>query len=520
MSDYPVRNRGIKKSNFVAQSTITSGAYLDFVLNGQNYKISFADFLTALGVTGTLTTKGEVTAIPVLNVDGDENQIRNILGGAGITASVSPEGGVKLVHSFINDSTGAEILTDISEDTPKLRSIIGSSGINVAEDGDAIQITLSSTPATTKTVIVNQASDFPAAVAGVITLAADTQYFLTNDISTSDRFVLSDNTVLSAGDPLVCLTYTGSGVMLTANDVTITIKDLCLDCASGTLFSFTCTGASNEVFFQRCKVESCDTFGTVSGFNDFVMSECDIEDVATAGITFGGTSTVANIRDNIIDVNGGTLFDFSTSTFKGITLDNNFVTLAAGTTFLSGATSSANITSGGLGTITNNKIVGTAGTATTGISPEDSLWDAHLNNAIPDSRNSLLATNSGTTVIISAANTPVVVGASWTEQEASRFTATAAGRFTYTGTGAFISLHATVTADIASGIDDCTFYFAKNGTVITDSGVLREIDSGDPGNLSMFWGLELATDDYIEIFCENNDTSVNIIIVQIIARFD
>ena len=34
---------GRKKSNFVAKTSVTAGAYMDFFVNSTNYKISYAD---------------------------------------------------------------------------------------------------------------------------------------------------------------------------------------------------------------------------------------------------------------------------------------------------------------------------------------------------------------------------------------------------------------------------------------------------------------------------------------------
>ena len=55
--------------------------------------------------------------------------------------------------------------------------------MSVGASGNTIQIALSGAPVSTKTVIVTEASDFPTPSAGVITLAADTDYLISNDIA-------------------------------------------------------------------------------------------------------------------------------------------------------------------------------------------------------------------------------------------------------------------------------------------------------------------------------------------------
>lgn len=91
--------RNVKKSDFVADTSVGSAAYFDFIINGQNFKISKADFLTAMGATGTLEQKGEITGIAVLTKDSTINYIRNLLAGAGVTVELSAGDAIKLSRS-------------------------------------------------------------------------------------------------------------------------------------------------------------------------------------------------------------------------------------------------------------------------------------------------------------------------------------------------------------------------------------------------------------------------------------
>ena len=52
---------GRKKSNFVAKTSVTAGAYIDFFVSKTNYKISYSDFVSGLGVTGSLATLGSAS---------------------------------------------------------------------------------------------------------------------------------------------------------------------------------------------------------------------------------------------------------------------------------------------------------------------------------------------------------------------------------------------------------------------------------------------------------------------------
>lgn len=519
MSDSNVP-RDRKKSDFTEQGVIPAGATFDYVYNGTNYKISVADMIAAFGTTGTLEQVGDPTQTPILKQVGAVNQIRTLEDGAGIKASISPQGGALLDHNFTVDSTGIPILSNSAAASPTLRSILAGSGITVAVSNGSIQIALSATPATTKTVIVNVLADFPTPAANVITLEADTLYFLTNDIAAgANRFVLSDTTIIDGSDGLLIeLSYTGSGTMFTGLNVTGRIKNLILSCPNGQLFDFTGTG-SESFFFNSCVVSKCDTVGSIEDMLFFSLDDVAFQDIITAGITFAGSISLLSLTKIVVGQNGGIFIDLGVVVFNGISINFIKATLAAGTTFLSGAVDSVNISSGGLGAVTNTRISG-AGTVLTGIVSTDNLWVFDSNNAIPDSRDAALMNNTGVTVTISTINTPVKIDGNWVEQNVSRFETATSGTMTYKGPGAHVSLNVTVTAESALSSKDFTFYFALNGTEITASGIPRTLTAGTPGNLTLFWSLELSTDDEIEVWVENNTDSTNCVINSAIVRID
>ena len=133
---------GVKKSNFTALDNIPDDATLDFVSNGVNFKITKADFIIAMGATGTLSQLGNVLATPILNVAGTDNQIRSIEDGAGIKSSVSPTLGAKIEHNFQVGTAGQGVLNNIAAASPVIRNLVGISGISVgvSVDGKNLEI--------------------------------------------------------------------------------------------------------------------------------------------------------------------------------------------------------------------------------------------------------------------------------------------------------------------------------------------------------------------------------------------
>ena len=90
---------------------------------------------------------------------------------------------------------------------------------------------------------------------------------------------------------------------------------------------------------------------------------------------------------------------------------------------ISGLANSGNIDPDGLGVITVSRNFGTA-TVSDNIFPTDDRWTFQLNAHVPNSYDTVLATHGGATIPIATALTPVLIGATWTNQKLSRFTGT------------------------------------------------------------------------------------------------
>ena len=133
-----IRSQGRRKSTFPADTGIPSDAYLDFVAGGANYRISLANFLSALNVTGTIVQSGDTTAVPILDPQGTVNKIRNLEASStsGLKASVSALNGITItLDAQVPDGTGIKIL----DDTNHIRRLLAGTGIGLAVvDGDIV----------------------------------------------------------------------------------------------------------------------------------------------------------------------------------------------------------------------------------------------------------------------------------------------------------------------------------------------------------------------------------------------
>lgn len=134
------RAQGRKKSQFTQQSTVLANSYMDYFVNGTNYKIAYTDFVGGLGVTGTIVQDGSVTGTPVLDVDGTINNIRNLENGSGIVTNVSAENGITIAHNISYDTTGAPLFLNTTATSPVIASIVAGNGISVTSTDNYVTI--------------------------------------------------------------------------------------------------------------------------------------------------------------------------------------------------------------------------------------------------------------------------------------------------------------------------------------------------------------------------------------------
>lgn len=515
-----------KKSNFPAKTTVLSGASFDYFVGGTNFKIPFTDFVNELGVTGTLEQTGDPNATPVLDTQGSVNNIRNLEDGSGVKFNVSAQNGITGAHNFTVDEVGAPIMLNKTLTSPTFPSLLGSTTIGVQAVGDQIKFDLIGSPVSTKTVLIGQVSDFPAAIGGVITLEGETDYFLTNDITTSNRFNVSagDVVVRGADSSVITFTYTGTGDFFTGVDATFRLGRITLVAITGRCWNMTDTTGRRLFQFIDGSINGCNKVGIIQGtglgFGAAQISNVAMGGVITDGLEFAGNIGAVVAITNIGQmINTGSLFNLGTAVFGSFNVDDTLSDLAAGTFFLSGAAGSANISSGGLGVILNTRIQG-AGTPLSGITPDDDRWRFLLNDEIRDSRIDGLLSLQGnaTDTVISSSSTDgsnaVLVAGTWVVESASQMAGTAAGRLTYTG-GKDTRLPIAASLSVApssGGAILLNVYICIDGVVQVNSRRPVTASSGSPASVSLPWQNTFSDDGFVELFVENTVNTVDILV--------
>jgi hypothetical protein len=369
------------------------------------------------------------------------------------------------------------------------------------------------TPAGSKQleVLVQSASDFPAAVSDVITLAADTVYVIDGDINIgNDRFVMSSNSqIFGLGSGVSTITTTTTGNVFTSSS-SFTLKGFAITASSGTMFS--CTGGSTEsAYLKEFTVNACSSMGIFSAWYSLFWDKGAVVS-CTTGLTFSGACAIL-ILDLVEFITGyTTAIDLNSSTFNTCSFNRCGFGYASATNHIILAANSANINSGKEGRIISCTFNSGATNIVTNSDVGDIRWEYLFNLNLPNStKNAQGYMHTTTTTTISGGDgdsgNPKIVngGTNWITAHDDQFTVTNAGRFTYDGvTVAEFLIMCAVSGTTASGTQTINHYIAKNGTAITASKTQREYTStavGSPAPCTSI--VTLANGDYVELYLEN-----------------
>jgi hypothetical protein len=514
-----------KISDFTNQALLQGSDLITFVRSGTNFNVSFTNFIASLGVTGTLTPIGDPSGSPVLNQpSAGINEIRNIESSKGIITSISPQDGVNVAANFVQGAAGVQLIKDLTLDQYFFRSIVAGTGINVSSTGDSIQITAIAAVASTKTVIISVEADFPTAVAGVITLVADTQYLLVQDVVTANRFVMNELTTIAGTESLnILFTYTGTGDMFTGVNVANRISTMSISCANGRILNWS-TNVFKIFRMNDVTIKACDKIALMNSVGG--VGVCRFTNVSPSIITTDGFELTGDWNTFLHEISsasisGGAYFNLGTATFKSFIADLPLINLDAGTTLLSGAASSANIAAGGVGILTRSITTG-AGAPLAGITVDDALWNFDLNSDIANTRPDGLLSMQGNAIntTITTAGVGVLVAGTWVVETISQMSGTTAGKLTYDGgKNAKLPLTGSITvAPVSGGAQNIGIQIAINGVAVANSLRVQSVSPGNPLTIDVHWQEDLATTNTVEIFVSNESTTTDVLVSSGISR--
>lgn len=262
---------------------------------------------------------------------------------------------------------------------------------------------------------IQSLADFPAPVAGVITLAADTTYQISGEVDLGTNRIVwgARSGIVGTNRVNDRLVYTGTGTMFTIASGAVVgfFQEIGLRAPNGTLLDLSgASGALIDVAFG-----TIGTGGTIALSNSFsfsIRASSMVNAFTTTGFTFTGTSTSAlRIFDNLARGNVGTMFNLGTSIFTVIDIGRNVVDTSVGQTFVSGTTGGANVTAAGI--LVSNAFTG-AGTGVSTITATDTNWFFGSNTGVTDSIEPVVQTalNAKQATLVSATNIKTINGLS------------------------------------------------------------------------------------------------------------
>ena len=243
-------------------------------------------------------------------------------------------------------------------------------------------------------VYVQNVSDFPDAVSGVITLSdADTVYQIIGNVDIdTDRIVVDAQNIkfqgsYAAGDSLV--SSVSGQPMISGVNVGINCEKITLKGANSTYIINLTDDGTHNVTIQNVSIDGADTVLSVSNCAALVVARPALWTNFNNGIVLSGTIPSGLISQTLFSSFTGTAIDLNGVNLLSFDIGENAAYLDSGSTFLSISPDGGNILAGGAGSIRVNKVIELASsTAITGYDSLESGWTVLFNtsNIIPSDR--------------------------------------------------------------------------------------------------------------------------------------
>lgn len=329
---------------------------------------------------------------------------------------------------------------------------------------------------------------------------------LNGTINLDDKYIeLSEGTVLRGwANATIISTNTGGIIRCSGLEENVILREFSVVAPAGQCLDLSgpITNQLNLFFLGLLGNKA----GTIEGFDVQAIKSCfiDCED----GITLKGTTNK---------------FFFDGSVFYGITAGNSAITLDEGldastadiiTSFFKFDDGTCITAESGYevgeGKIRGSLIDGTA-TPLDGLSPADIEWTMTDNTGVRDSRVAgHLSLDTEVETVISDSETPVKVAGETEPSDLNERFDHSDNRLTYKGQApVLVNAYSSFTVDSGNNVE-LTFFLAKNGSVVTKTKAILKVGVGNDQRTGFVGGiLEMETDDYVELWAQNNDNTAN-----------
>lgn len=283
-------------------------------------------------------------------------------------------------------------------------------------------------------VEVTSASDFPAAVGGFIVPEADTLYYISGlvDLGSDVINITNSGTALIGFNRATDILSTNSASpLINSVNENVVLQGFTLNNNNlvGLLINLSDTGG-NVCILDKVLFGDCDRVGNIGDFSNIIIDNCaNNPGTPIGGITFSGINhTEIVVRDSFFSQWTGTMFDLGLSVSDFVNFDSvRFFSTIPSVVAIDGLPSAGNITSVGLGTITNSLFLGMTNPLGLNIDHADTGWFFSDVAGIQESAfvGYCSYTNNATNTTIGGANVwTKVAGTTIASPENERFTMT------------------------------------------------------------------------------------------------
>lgn len=384
--------------------------------------------------------------------------------------------------------------------------------IKVVSNGTNWNVT-GSTPAKTRKnyVLVKSVTDFPAPVAGIITLVAGTLYEINGTITLTDKIDLNNCTIFGSdriNDKLDFSPTTGE-LFTGAHGGTIHSLTLSASGVGSKLFNLDASALFQEIILvEFVHIFNCDNIGLLKGFAYIELNTAVFSNNKN-GITYENIGDFIGINEFWIADNRNTYETF-TGTFQSIKITAGKKQMLS--FFSAKGLDISGITSINVGaSMKNATYVGDGIYVVGSFSNKWEVESMGLNTEKDDVSAGNLYVSTPIATSFSAINTPTKILGTTTSVDLFRVTDPSSNNLTYAGskTKRFLVICA---LSMTSGGTNKTysFYIAKNGVILPESRQLRKTSTvTDMSPITLSCTVSLNTNDYIEVWGENNTDAIS-----------
>lgn len=363
-------------------------------------------------------------------------------------------------------------------------------------------------------VFVSQKSDFPTAVAGVITLEDNVTYFITDVVDlTGDRLVCGQNTTIIGGSSENCrIKSTGlTGTALITSVYSLPIRNITIE--ADVALDLNGDGVTTALDWFGVNFTDCATIGYIANYSNFIMQDSAF--LNSGRMRFDGTIGTIGFTQCLFDVpsasTGIELASTLTVTRRFRITYSSFVVLSGEI----GINTSVSATIPTESYILDTVNFGGGGTYLSGLdhTSNDSLFVSCVGITNTAVNGQLYMQGNATATTVGATNTFYkVAGTTTASADNSKFSHSN-NRLTC---DAVISRKYLIqaTLDFTSGnnnVCEFGFYDSQLAGIRTPSRTKATANSGGRAeNITFFCVVSMSSGDYLEVHCANTSAVTNI----------